>query len=125
MKGYQRNDDFADRRKHLADMSDEALKAYFWEKVGQIVDPLLNLAHENTSPSIERSVLLRMGFSSIEAEALVDKAVDHGLMGFGVGHVVLRAARENGLDIRAAGLRLIDGELWQEIARLLKEANHA
>ena len=43
---------------------------------GQLVDPLLELAKENTSPAIERSVLLRMGFSSLEAK--VDRRRVHG-----------------------------------------------
>ncbi len=36
-----------------------------------IVAPLIEEARTHTTPSIERSVLLRMGFSSIEAKALV------------------------------------------------------
>ena len=58
----KREDDFQTRREHLKNLSDEELKSRFWALTGQLVDPLLELAHENTSPAIERSVLLRLGF---------------------------------------------------------------
>jgi len=42
-----------------------------------VVDPLLEYGRTHTTPSIERSVLLRMGFSSLEAKPLVlDQDVD-------------------------------------------------
>ena len=71
MKHLERADDFDTRRAHLRDLSDEDLHAYFWALVEKIVDPLIEEARTHTTPSIERSVLLRMGFSSIEAKALV------------------------------------------------------
>ena len=79
----KRADDFQQRRAHLANLSDEELQARFWEMAEKIVDPLLDLGKKNTTPSIERSVLLRMGFSSLEAKAIVDKTMDRGLMGKG------------------------------------------
>ena len=98
MKGYlKREDDFQERRKHLAKLSDEELKTRFWELVGQTVDPLLEIARTHTSPSIERSILLRMGFSSIEAKPLVEMAIDRDLIGKGVGHLVYRVAKQNDL----------------------------
>ena len=60
-----RPDDFQERRKHLEGLSEEELEKRFWDLAEKIVDPLLELAYKNTSPSIERSVLLSMGFSSI------------------------------------------------------------
>ena len=62
----KRADDFESRREHLRNMSDEELKNYFWQLAQQVVDPLLEYGRTHTSPSIERSVLLRMGFSSLE-----------------------------------------------------------
>jgi len=91
--------------------------------VEQIVDPLLDLAQKNTSPSIERSVLLRMGFSSLEAQPLVDGAIDRGLIGHGVGHVIYRIAKEKNLDIRTAGLELIDGKHWDDAVKIFKGGN--
>lgn len=116
MKGYlKREDDFQERRKHLAHLTDEELKGRFWELVGQAIDPLLEIARTHTSPSIERSILLRMGFSSIEAKPLVEMAIDRNLINKGVGHLVYKAAKENNLEIREAGLRMLEGELWETI----------
>ena len=67
----ERKDDFKTRRLHLADLSDSEIKERFWSLAEQIVDPLLDLGYKNTSPSIERSILLRMGFSSLEAMAIL------------------------------------------------------
>lgn len=116
MKGYlKREDDFKERRKHLAQLSDEELKTKFWELVEQAVDPLLDIARTHTSPSIERSILLRMGFSSLEAKPLVEMAIDRKLIGKGVGHIIYKAAKENNLSIREAGLEMLDGRLWDAL----------
>ena len=40
----KRADDFEERRKHIADLSDEELYNRFWELTAQVVDPLLELA---------------------------------------------------------------------------------
>lgn len=69
----ERKDDFQKRREHLADLSDQELKERFWDLADQIVDPLADLAKTHTSPSIERSVLIRMGFNSLDAKAIVKK----------------------------------------------------
>ena len=115
-----RADDFQDRRKHLANLTEEELEARFWELAGKIVDPIVELARKNTSPSIERSVLLRMGFSSIEAKSIVDGAIDRGLMGKGVEHIVYKLAKEKNMDIREAGLKLVNGEMWDDVVVLFK-----
>ncbi len=121
MKGaVVREDDFKIRRKHLENLSDEELKDRFWDLIGQIVDPMLDLARTHTSPSVERSVLLRMGFSSLEVKPLVEGAIDRGLMGKGVGHIVYRIAKENNLDIRTAGLELIEGKHWDQAVAIFK-----
>ncbi len=121
MKGLLvRADDFQERRKHLENLTDEQLKARFWELIEQIVDPMLDLAKENTSPSVERSVLLRMGFSSLEVKPLVEGAIDRGLIGKGVGHVVYRVAKEKGISIREAGLQMIEGKHWDDAVAIFK-----
>lgn len=102
----KREDDFEQRREHLKNLSDEELKARFWRLTEQLVDPLLTLAKENTSPAIERSVLLRMGFSSLEAKAIVDGCMEKSLLGHGAGNVVYRYAKHTGQEIREAGLAL-------------------
>jgi D-ornithine 4,5-aminomutase subunit alpha len=121
MKGYlKREDDFLTRRKHLDGLSDEELKARFWELAEKIVDPLLDLAKTHTSPSVERSVLLRMGFSSLEAKPLVEGAIDRGLMGKGVGHIVYRISKEKNITVREAGLELIEGKHWDDAVAIFK-----
>ncbi|MCT4621478.1 MAG: ornithine aminomutase subunit alpha [Marinisporobacter sp.] len=121
MKGYlKREDDFQDRRKHLANLSDEELKARFWELAEKSVEPLLELAKKNTSPSIERSILLRMGFSSLEAKPLVEGAIDRGLVAKGVGHIVYRMAKEKNIPLRQAGLEMIEGKHWDDAVAIFK-----
>ena len=89
----KRDDDYQVRRQSVANLSDKELEQRFWQLAEQIVDPLLKLGYENTSPAIERSVLLRMGFSSIEAKAIADGCVEHNLLGPGAGNVVYRLAK--------------------------------
>ncbi|QVK19560.1 ornithine aminomutase subunit alpha [Mycoplasmatota bacterium] len=110
-----RKDDFEVRRKHLENLTDEELKIRFWDLAYRVIDPLITLAKENTSPAIERSVLLRMGFSSIEAKAIVDRVIDYGLIGKGAGHVVYKLAQLKKMSIREAGLNLLEGDYWDEV----------
>lgn len=111
----ERKDDFKARRRHLEGLSDEELYQRFWELLDEVVGPLASLARTHTSPAIERSVLLRMGFSSLEAKIIADKCQELGLLGKGAGHVVLKAADISSLPYREAGLRLIEGEYWPQI----------
>lgn len=111
----KRQDDYKTRRAHLADLSETQLEQRFWALCEQIVDPLIDLAKTNTTPSIERSILLRMGFSSPEATEIVNKTIDKGMMGKGCGHLVYRLAKEKGLEIREAGLLLAKGEGFEEL----------
>ena len=119
MSSMERPDNFEQRRAHLKPMSDEALHAYFWELVDRIVAPLIEEARTHTSPSIERSVLLRMGFSSIESSQLVDHMHHHGLLGHGAGHLVLQLAKSKGVTIREAGKALLQGRYWQELVSMI------
>ena len=77
----KRTDDYESRSAHLKSLTDEQLEARFWELANKLVDPMLKMGYEYTSPSIERSVLLRMGFSSIEAKSIVDGCIEHNLIG--------------------------------------------
>jgi len=47
----QRPCDFEERRKHLAELSDEELKERFWELAREIVKPLYDLARRPTRVS--------------------------------------------------------------------------
>lgn len=117
----RREDEYETRRTHLAAMDDAALGEYFWKLAEQVVAPLLKLGYENTTPAIERSVLLRMGFSSLEVKPIVDGAVERGLLGHGAGNIVFRLAKARGLELREAGLALARGETWDEAAALFEE----
>lgn len=110
-----RPDDFEKRRKHLANLSDEALYQEFWGLADKACEPLIDLAYKNTSPAIERSVLLRMGFSSLEANDLVKKVILHELMGKGAGHVVYRYSTLKSISIRDAGLELLKDFGWEDV----------
>lgn len=116
----KREDDFEIRRKHLANLSDEELYNRFWKLTEDIVNPLMDLAYNNTSSSIERSVLLRMGFSSLEAQAIVVEGAKAGLLGKGMGNVVLKYADLKEMPYLEAGRELGEGKGWNEVNALFK-----
>lgn len=122
MKGYlKREDDFEKRRAHLANLSDEELKNRFWTLAQEIMEPMLEIARTHTSPSIERSVLLRMGFSSTEVKPLVDEVINRGFIKYGAGHVVFALSKTTGLSIRESGLKLLNGEHWDDVQKYFSE----
>jgi len=101
---------FEERRAELQKLSNAELKARFWELCDQLVDPIVDLARTHTSPSIERSVLLRMGIDSVSSQGVVDRIYRRGLLGKGAGHVLLRLAEKNGTDVRAAAAAILENE---------------
>jgi len=111
----ERTDDFSSRREHLKNMSDEQLHEHYWFLVNQIVQPLVEEARTHTSPSIERSILQRMGFSSLETKPLVNRMQEKGLLGHGAGNLVLELAQKKGISVRQVGLDLIEGKYWEEL----------
>ena len=115
LKNNSFKDDYLKRREHLKDLSEEQLESKFWELTEKLMDPVIKLAETHTTPSIERSVLLRMGFSSLESTAIVKQVLDHGLIGKGAGHIVYKVAAAKNITIREAGLKLADGELWDQV----------
>ena len=96
------------RRASLKQLTDDQLKDRFWELCHQAVAPLAELAKAHTSPSIERSVLMRMGIDSITAKAVAARVLEAGLMGKGAGHVVLKVSQLKGTDIRSAAKLIAD-----------------
>lgn len=110
-----RIDDFEKRRQHIKNLSDQELKKLFWSLAEKTVDPMIDLAKKNTTPAIERSVVLRMGFSSLEAKDIVEKTIKHGLISKGAGHVIYRLSQLEHMDIRQAGLKLIHDQGWQKV----------
>lgn len=111
-----RADDFERRRDHLKGMSDDELHRHFWSLVDQIVAPLIDEARTHTSPSIERSVLLRMGFSSVEAKALTEAFAARDLLAHGAGRLVLELAAARTISVREAGIGLLENRYWDEVA---------
>jgi D-ornithine 4,5-aminomutase subunit alpha len=110
-----REDTFPHAREHLAALTDEQLEARFWSLTQEIVDPLVELARTHTSPSIERSVLMRMGIDSIACMAIVSECETRGLLGHGAGHVVLHCALVWAVDVPVAAARLAAGEGWDVV----------
>ena len=115
MKRTERPYDFGTRREHLRALSDEALHAYFWELVDKLTEPLLEEARAHTTPSIERSVLLRMGFSSLNARRLVEGMQQRGVLVHGAGRLILELARTKSISISEAGDALLTGQYWDEL----------
>lgn len=116
-----REDDFQERRKHIANLSDQELYDKFWELTAKVVDPLLELGYKNTTPSVERAVLLRMGISSLDTQKIVQGCMDNGLMGHGAGHVVYKISKDKNISIREAGEALARGEYWPDAVALFKK----
>lgn len=107
--GLERIDDFEKRRIKVANLSDEELKKRFWELTEKIVDPMIELAKKYTSPSIERSVLLRMGFDSMQSNKIVDILHKKDLLGHGAGNVILKLSKKEKINYIEAGKRIMDG----------------
>jgi len=110
----KRQDDFAERRKQIAGLSDKELYDRFWDLTTHVVSPLLEKKKKNTTPSVERSVLLRMGISSLDTKPIVEGCMDRGLMGKGAGNVVYKLAKAKGISIKEAGEMLAKGDAWDE-----------
>ena len=118
-----REDDFEVRRveKGIADLTDEQLYDRFWELCDHVVSPLIELGRKNTTPSVERAVLLRMGVSSLDTQKIVEGAMDRGLMGHGAGHVVYKISKAKDISIREASIKLAQGEYWDDAVALFKK----
>lgn len=99
---------FEQRREKLKQMTNEQLKAHFWELCDQLVNPLIDLARTHTSPSIERAVLLRMGIDSLSSQGVVERIYQAGLLGKGAGHVLLKLAEKQGTDVKRAAATILE-----------------
>jgi D-ornithine 4,5-aminomutase subunit alpha len=110
-----REDTYRQVRGHLTGLSDEELEARFWALAQEIVDPLVELARTHTSPSIERSVLMRMGIDSRTCMAVVAECEKRGLLGHGAGHVVLQCSTRWAIPVPQAAQRLAAGKGWETV----------
>lgn len=111
-----REDTYAQERAHLDGLSDAELEARFWQLAQQVVDPLVELGSTHTSPSIERSVLMRMGLDSPTCAAVVAECERRGLLGHGAGHVVWHCGVTWGVSMPEAARRLAAGDGWETVA---------
>ena len=111
-----REDTFEHAHIYLSGLTDEELKMRFWDLTQEIVDPLVELARTHTSPSIERSVLMRMGVDSPTCMAVAGECEKRGLLGHGAGHVVWWCAGEWDVPVVEAARRLAAGEGWDAAA---------
>jgi D-ornithine 4,5-aminomutase subunit alpha len=107
-----REDTFDHAHQYLMGLTDEELQMRFWQLTQEIVDPMVELARTHTSPSIERSVLMRMGVDSPTCQAVVAECEKRGLLGHGAGHVVMVCMREWDVDAPTAAARLAADEGW-------------
>lgn len=117
----EREDDFEVRRQHIAALTDEELYERFWALTKEVVEPFLELGRKNTTPSIERAVLLRMGISSLDTKPIVEGCMDRGLMGKGAGHVVYKLAQAEGITVQEAGALLAKGKHWDEVVAMFRK----
>ncbi|MGM0606977.1 MAG: D-ornithine 4,5-aminomutase subunit OraS [Candidatus Muiribacteriota bacterium] len=99
---------FEKRREHLKNLSEKELRERFWELSNKIMEPIVQFAHNHTSPSIERSVLLRMGFTSLRADGIVQKVKEAGLLSKGAGGVVLRVSQALNISVEEAGEKIAE-----------------
>lgn len=111
---------FHEKRKHLQVMSDEELHNYFWDLTKKIVDPLIDMAKTHTSPSIERSILLRMGLNSMESQVIVQKCIENNLISKGAGNVLYKYAKAQKISISEAANVLISENDWFAVNELFK-----
>lgn len=121
----KREDDFEKRREHLKNLSEDELCDRFWTLTEQIVKPLVDLAYTHTTPSVERAVLLRMGFSSIEAGSIVKEGIKWNLMGKCLGNVVLTYGKIKDIPYLQAGEELSRGIGWEKVNEVMRGGNNA
>jgi len=114
---------FEARRIEREQMTDEQLKDRFWELCDRLVAPIVDLARTHTSPSIERSVLLRMGIDSLSSHAVVERIYQAGLLGKGAGHVLLKLAQKQGMDVKSAAAAILEDK--DQLVGLFSEAENA
>ena len=117
MNDKERMAAYETRRQSLKNLSDEELKKRFWDLCNKVVEPMVKLAKTHTSPSIERSVLMRMGIDSVTAAAVVTRVKEADLIKKGAGQVVMRAAEKLKVDVRTAAKQLVESpglinEIW-------------
>jgi D-ornithine 4,5-aminomutase subunit alpha len=106
---------FSERRERLMSLNDEELYQKFWMLADQLTKPLAKFASVHTTPSVERSVLLRMGFNSLQAGAFVERCLSEGVIGQGAGGVLLRYASQHKVTLFQAFDMLMELKSWKAL----------
>lgn len=101
---------YENRLTQLHKLSDEELKSRFWELCNKIVEPMIDYGKSYTSPSIERSVLLRMGIDSTLTQGVVKRVCEANLLGKGAGNVVLKLSQKKKISISEAAKQIAEDE---------------
>jgi D-ornithine 4,5-aminomutase subunit alpha len=120
----KREDDFEKRREHLKNLTNDQLFDRFWDLTNQVVKPMVDLAYTHTSPAIERSVVLRMGFSSLQAQPIISYGAKWNLLGKGIGNVILTYAKLKDIHYLKAGAELSKGIGWDIVAEKMKGSDN-
>ena len=116
----KRDDDYQVRRQSVANLSDKELEQRFCAARRDYIASRFSRMNPRQLEAVLTTegplVLLRMGFSSIEAKAIADGCVERNLLGHGAGNVVYRLAKAKEMDYIDAGKALCEGRLWDEAA---------
>lgn len=120
----KREDDFEIRREHLKNLTNDQLYDRFWSLTNKVVKPMVDLAYTHTSPAIERSVVLRMGFSSLQAQPIISYGTKWNLLGKGIGNVILTYAKLKSMDYIKAGEELSKGVGWDVVSEKMKGSDN-
>lgn len=106
----ERQNNFEARQKELMKLTDQELKDKFWQLCNKAVEPMVESGKKYTSPSIERSILLRMGIDSVSSQAIVSRIKEAGLLKKGAGNVVLKVSKKLDTSILDAGQKIINDD---------------
>ncbi|MCB2355884.1 ornithine aminomutase subunit alpha [Clostridium estertheticum] len=120
----KREDDFEIRREHLKNLTNDQLYDRFWSLTNQVVKPMVDLAYTHTSPAVERSVVLRMGFSSLQAQPIISYGIKWNLLGKGIGNVILTYAKLKNIAYIKAGVELSKGIGWDVVSEKMKGSDN-
>lgn len=121
MVNKERVDVYTSRRRALASVSGEEPQETFWKLSGEAVDTMVEEARTHTTPSIERAVLLHMGFDSSESARLVEWMEELNLLGQGAAQLIQALAKQKKLTMREAGMALLGGKYWDQLLLLKVE----
>ncbi len=81
---------------------------------GILASPSLVMSYEHTTPRAERAFLRRLGLTGAEADALLEKMCEHGVLDGGAKALLTRVCTEKRISGTEAARLLLAGECWPE-----------